>query len=420
MIVFNQPVMSDAGTMLPRCPVPGHESSRVVLGGKYGRPGRQRQLYVCDMPKPGSNSRTHRFTDALSRPVATLVTSAAADPAGADVPEELRGARSYQFSAQDIATALVEVGRGASYAEAGLHARERAARRWGTDPAGRRHGTLVSDWVEVYAQALWDAQAAFATRWPDTVFLTARALTSGPSLVFSVLVAAAYTPRGELRIIGIRTANGTGCEPWTEFLRDLKDRRLGAPVRMVGDGSRALSRAVAATWPDDPPALWVDEHHLREQGRRILQRVGLNHRREPLWRAALTAWRSAGDWDRFVAEAARYRVPELDRWLATVSTTMAEQFAARESVRRRSVVGLTRRVDDLARRLGPRATTFANRERTNRLLLLMALDLSGQARVNTWTAHICDWLQHGNGRPATRQRTIADATGRYALRGNRV
>jgi hypothetical protein len=396
----------------PSCPVPGHEHSRVVLGGRYGKPGRQRQLYVCDMPKPGSTASSHRFAAALP------ATPSAVDP---DTDEELRAARNYQFAAQDIATGLVAVSRGVSYAEAGRQVRERAARRWGAEGSSRRHGTLVSDWVEVYAEALWQAQAPHRTDWPDTVLvgvlpLTAPARNGRPGLVFSVFTAMAHGSDGTLRIIDIRTGTGTGARHWTTFLTALRQDRPGRPHRIVGDGSPGLAKAVAAAWPDDAPAVWVDEHVMREQAQRIVRARSLDRPDRRLWQLLLRAWRSRDDWAGFVAEAHRYRIPGLERWLARHEATMSRQFAERTPGVRTSRHGLQVMLRELERRLAPRRTTFGNRARTDRLLLIMGLDLSGLARVNSWARLICDWLEQGRGRPATVQRLIVDRGGVSSLR----
>lgn len=403
--------MASNNADLPACPVPGHEASKVVLGGRYGKPGRQRQLYVCDMPKPGSAARTHRFA-------APLPSTPSMAPSETD--EELRAARNYQFSAQDIAAGLVAVSRGVSYAEAGRQVRERAAQRWGTERESRRHGTLVSDWVEVYAEALWQAQAPHRTDWPDTVLVGVLPLTEPPrtggrpGLVFSVFTAMAYEPDGELRIIDIRTGTGTGAKHWADFLSALRESRSGAPGRIVGDGSASLATAFACVWPDGP-ALWVDEHGMREQAQRIVRARALDRPDCRLWQLLLRAWRGADDWTEFVTEAHRYRIPGMERWLRRHEATMARQFAERTPGTRTSRQGLLVMQRELERRLGPRRTTFANRARTDRLLLMMGLDLSGLARVNTWARLVCEWLERGNGRPASAQRVIVDRGGQRSL-----
>lgn len=398
---------------VPRCPVPGHENSRVVLGGRYGKPGRQRQLYVCHMPKPGSSAPSHRFAAPLARD-------------HSDVDEERRSARNYQFTAHDIASGLVAVSRGASYAAAGQEVRARAAARWGASTdVSRRHGSLVSDWVEVYAEALWHAQAPDPTRWPETVLVGVLPLTvGGPGdtrrLRFAVFLAMTTDPAGKPVIVDIRTAAGTGAAHWAAFLRDLGEGRTGRPDRLVGDGSASLARAVAAVWPEhDAPMLWVDEQVMRDEARRICVSRGLDRRDCRLWALLQRAWRGEADWLRFTTEADRYRIPELDRWLAEAKPVMARQFAARRRRVRRSRESLRTVMAELERRIGNRRGTFGNQARTDRLLLLMALDLSGVARVNTWVELICVWLARGDGRPASVQRRISDRYGQRSLGAGR-
>jgi hypothetical protein len=414
---------------LPRCPVPGHEESRVVLGGRYGKPGRRRQLYVCDIPKPGSSAASHRFTAPLAAPYANPT----ATPGGeGSKPEELRTARNYQFTAYEIASGLVAVGRGASYAKAGQDVREQAARRWGTpvrEAAGHRHGTLVSDWVEVYAEALWETQAPHRGAWPERVFVGVLPLTAGrpgppaPKLIFSVFVAMAYGADGRAAVFAIRASTGTGAAHWAAFLSELDRDRRGTPLQIVGDGSAGLARAVRSVWPGAAgtvraaPALLTDEYLMRARARRICQNRGLDRRDGRLWLLLQRAWRSREDWERFTAEARRYRLPELDSWLARAEPAMSRQFAARAEGGHRTRQAVRAALRELSGRLGTRRTAFSNQARTDRLLRLMALDISGAARVHAWTDLICVWLEQSGGRPPASQRCISDRGRRRSLRG---
>ncbi|SEG57536.1 hypothetical protein SAMN05216223_106344 [Actinacidiphila yanglinensis] len=416
--------------VMPRCPVPGHENSRVVLGGRYGKPGRQRQLYVCQMAKPGSSAPTHRFTAPLTPSGTPAQRSAEAEGPEDGAAEELRSARHYQFTAYEIASGLAAVSRGTSYARAGQQVRERAARRWGTDgqdTASRRHGTLVSDWVEVYAEALWQAQAPYADAWPETVLVGALPLTAGGSggagargsahkLAFAVFVAMAYRPDGSAAIFAIGSSSGTGTACWTAFLQGLADERRGRPARIVGDGSEALARAVDEVWGREAPQVWTDEAVLRDKARRICHDRGLDRRDLRLWLLLQRAWRTPQDFDRFTAEARRYRLPELDRWLSVAGPLTARQFAVRSEGVRLSRRAVPAALAEFDVRLGTRRATFGNQARTDRLLRLMALDLSGVARVHAWTDLICAWLERTGGRPVSSQRAIADRGGLRSLR----
>ncbi|MCF3961708.1 hypothetical protein [Streptomyces fuscigenes] len=386
------------------------------------------------MPKPGSTASFHRFSAPLTVPYPR------AEPAGgqtnedrAKEAEELRTARKYQFTAYDIASGLVLVSRGISYAQAGHDVRERAARRWGPAVAGdaaRRHGTLVSDWVEVYAEALWRAQAPCQEAWPDTVLVGVLPLLApgpggrggAPALAFSVFVALTHRPRGRPAIFAIRLSTGTGAAHWASFLEELDRERTGAPTRVVGDGSPALATAVRQVWPAEGgadtarPVLWYDEHLLREEARRICRRHGLDRREGRLWQTLQRGWRGRADWDAFASEARRHAVPDLDRWLALAGPVMERQLAARDRGRPVSRRPVRAALAELERRLGARRAAFGNRARTERLLRLMALDVSGVARVHAWADLICVWLERSGGRPASSQRRIADRGGRSSLR----
>ena len=57
-----------------------------------------------------------------------------------------------------------------------------------------------------------------------------------------------------------------------------------------------------------------------------------------------------------------------------------------------------------------------NRERLNRLLLLLHLEANGHADERGYAKEIRDWLELTGGRPATARRVIADPNGRPSLR----
>ena len=57
-----------------------------------------------------------------------------------------------------------------------------------------------------------------------------------------------------------------------------------------------------------------------------------------------------------------------------------------------------------------------NRERLNRLLLLLQLEANGHADERSYAKDIRHWLEVTGGRPATPRRAIADPTTRPSLR----
>src|SRR5699024_1405268 len=76
------------------------------------------------------------------------------------VHEGPHAARNYQFVARGIAQSLQMIGSGSSYRDTALVARERA-KRLRFDPQSdqlrySRHGSLVMDWVEVFAPMVFE------------------------------------------------------------------------------------------------------------------------------------------------------------------------------------------------------------------------------------------------------------------------
>jgi hypothetical protein len=66
--------------------------------------------------------------------------------------------------------------------------------------------------------------------------------------------------------------------------------------------------------------------------------------------------------------------------------------------------------------LYPRRYALKNRERLNRLLMLMQLHINGEDDVRAYSKAIRAWLESNGGRPQGRRRGIADPTGSPSLR----
>jgi hypothetical protein len=64
----------------------------------------------------------------------------------------------------------------------------------------------------------------------------------------------------------------------------------------------------------------------------------------------------------------------------------------------------------------PRAYALKNRERTNRMLMLMQLHANRQDDERTYAKHIRQWLEVNRGRPSVPRRAIIDAAGSTSLR----
>jgi hypothetical protein len=147
------------------CPRPEHAGSRVRFDGRYGPPEHRRQLYKC---VPPNGDPPHRFTEPLPREESWHDACELCER-DVHVHEGPHAARHYQFVARGIAEALVMVGAGSTYRDAALVARERAKRlRTGRDgvPRFSRHGSLVMDWVEVFAPVVFEPNRPRS--WPAT------------------------------------------------------------------------------------------------------------------------------------------------------------------------------------------------------------------------------------------------------------
>jgi hypothetical protein len=64
----------------------------------------------------------------------------------------------------------------------------------------------------------------------------------------------------------------------------------------------------------------------------------------------------------------------------------------------------------------PRAYALKNRERTNRMLMLMQLHANRQDDERAYAKHIRQWLELNQGRPSVPRRAIVDASGLPSLR----
>jgi hypothetical protein len=70
----------------------------------------------------------------------------------------------------------------------------------------------------------------------------------------------------------------------------------------------------------------------------------------------------------------------------------------------------------LRRHITHRVGVFTNRERLNRMLLLMTLKLNGFANEREYAEHIRAWLLANGGHPRVRRREVTDPQGRPSLR----
>ncbi len=407
------------------CPRPEHAGSRVRFDGQYGTPGHRRQYYKC---VPADGDRPHRFTEPLPREESWKDACELCER-DVDFHEGSHAARKYQFVARGIAEALVAVGAGSTYRDAALVARERARRLRADAETGElrftRHGSLVMDWVEVFAPVVFEAYRRRA--WPasgslllDDLPFRVRDPNSGRHrIAFRVFCAMGYDA-GRPRLWRAEAFTSKAQPDWDAFLGALD----GAPSRVVCDNDHGLTGAVRARFPD--AELYLCEWHLRHALERLMAKIrsddGHQAAIDELLHQVEAAFTGPSFWAPFLERAHTAGIPRLSEWLNSTGRIVEQQFRQRgPRSRRPAEVPLTTSpldafINPIRASIQPRAYGLKNRERTNRMLMLMQLHANRQDDVHDYTRLIRSWLETNQGRPAITRRAVADTAGSPSLR----
>ena len=407
------------------CPRPEHARSRVRFDGQYGKPGHRRQLYRC---VPANGDRPHRFTELLPREEAWHDACDSCERP-VHLHEGPHAARGYQFVARGIAEALAAVGAGATYRQAALVARERARRLRADPETGElrmtRHGQLLADWVEVFAPVVFESHRPCA--WPtagslllDDLPFSVRDPASGRfRIAFRVFCAAGFE-RGRPKLWRVEAFPDASQAYWEEFLRALE----GAPQRVVCDNHHGLNGAVRAAFPE--AELYLCEWHLRHALERLMAKIRQSdeHRAEIdlLLPRVEAAFAGPSFWQPFARDARAADIPRLSSWLDGAGRVVEDQFRRRGLRHLRpadmplSTSPMDGLIDPIRAALHPRRYGLKNRERTNRLLLLMQLHANRQDDVLAYAKDIRAWLQANHGRPSVPRRAVTDPATSPSLR----
>jgi hypothetical protein len=398
---------------VPGCPRPGHEGSKVVRDGKYGKVGHRRQLYRC---YPSNGNRWHRFAPTLPR---QMTVSGSCDECeryyGAD--EGPSACRHYDFAVRHAAWALVQVGNGRSYRRVGAEIRRRAGREWTRDGASvwSPHSRLLEDWIEVFAPVLWEEFAPRA--WPDVLVLDRvpfrlrnRKTTGkgGPSgVAFNVFAGLGYTPDGQGQIWRYQAFPRARKATWMAFLRSLP----GRPGHIVCDGEQAITEAIAAVWPptstDPAPVIHLCQWHLKKPALAILKGYGCDHPSHPLRRQLEGSMRSVKAWAGFGRFQSYYAYPELDALWKEATPRVLHEIAKNAPGVPHTGGLLELHLQTLRGAIEPRRQFFHNRERMNRLLMLLVLAANRHNDETLYARIIRSHLETTGGRHV-KQRHIDD------------
>lgn len=407
------------------CPRPEHTGSRVRFDGQYGAAGHRRQYYKC---LPANGDRPHRFTEVLPREESW---KDACEVCERDVGfnEGPHAARKYQFVARGVAEALVAVGTGSTYRAAAAVARERARRLRVDAETGElrasRHGSLVMDWVEVFAPVVFEAYRP--RKWPasgsvllDDLPFSVRDPNSGRHrIAFRVFAAMGYDA-GRPKLLRLEAFTTKSQPDWEAFLGTLE----GAPPRVVCDNDSGLTNAVRARFPD--AELYLCEWHLRH----ALERLMGNLRAEGSYRDAIdellpqveAAFTGPSFWAPFLERAHAAGIPRVSGWLNSTGRIVEEQFgrpglrSSRPADMPLSTSPLDAFINPIRASIQPRAYGLKNRERTNRMLMLMQLHANGHDDLHAYTHLIRDWLHTNQGRPQVQRRAVIDTRRAPSLR----
>jgi hypothetical protein len=408
------------------CPKAEHAGSRVRFDGHYGAPGHRRQYYRCI---PANGDRPHRFTELLPREESWGDACEFCERE-VDFHEGPHAARWYRFVARGIAEALVMVGAGSTYRDAALVARERA-RRLRTDPGSgglrfTRHGSLVMDWVEVFAPVVFEPYRPRA--WPasgslllDDLPFRVRDPHSGRTRIAFRIFAAMGYEGGRPKLWRLEAFTSKSQADWEAFLGRLE----GTPPRVVCDNDHGLTRAVRARFPD--AELYLCEWHLRHALERLMGKL---RSEQPEHQEAIdqlladveAAFTGPSFWAPFTERCHAAGISRLGDWLNSTGQIVAEQFGRRGSRASRpadmplSTSPLDGLVNPIRASIKPRAYGLKNRQRTNRMLMLMQLHANHQDDEHAYTHLIRARLESNEGRPGVDRRAIADVRGVPSLR----
>lgn len=196
----------------------------------------------------------------------------------------------------------------------------------------------------------------------------------------------------------------------------------GAPSRVVCDSDDGLTHAVGARFPE--AELYLCEWHLRHALERLMANV---RREEPQHREAIdellpdveAAFTGPSFWTPFVERCHAAGIPRVSGWLNDTGQVVEDQFRRTRLRWKRpadmplSTSPLEAFLEPIRAAIKPRAYGLKNRQRTNRMLMLMQLHANRQDDVNAYVRQIRGCLEANQGHPSIARRAIIDA-GRIA------
>ncbi|HSD33052.1 MAG TPA: hypothetical protein VLB49_14130 [Gemmatimonadales bacterium] len=285
---------------------------------------------------------------------------------------------------------------------------------------------LVMDWVEVFARSCSSPTARRA--WPesgsllldDLPFRVRNPRTGSTQIAFRIFTAMGYEA-GRPKLWRVEAFTTKSQPDWEAFLGALP----GAPRRVVCDNDDGLTNAVRARFPD--AELYLCEWHLRHALERLMVKIRVEEPRhreaiDELLPGAEAAFTGPSFWTPFIERCHAAGIPRVSEWLNTTGRIVEDQFNRRgPRLKRPADTPLTTSpldafTDPIRASIRPRAYGLKNRDRTNRMLMLMQLHANRQDDTTAYVRHIRDRLEANQGRPTIGRRAVVDVGGIASLR----
>lgn len=418
-------------TLRPKCPRPGHERSKVWLNGQRGPEGHKRPRWQC---RPANGDKPHEFSEVLPRQMTHDGFCDECERVYAP-NEGPQAARGYLYSIREVAKALKRVGEGGTYREAAYAARRHAGRGRAVKRGVvySEHAQLVSDWIETFAPVVYEPYRDFS--WPDTgtvVFdeVPFRVSTAIPGVssgvqgglkTFSILGAMAWDKeRGTMRLYKLEAyPERRNMGPaWLSFMRSLS----GEPKRIVTDRENQLVKATGIAFPH--AEIHYCEYHLKGTCYSQLKKLGIATKGTPVYDTVEFAFNSMKAfsemreaWLAVQNPAQRKKLASHLRRLEKVVMSQIERRQPGASKANPVTNGaLEHELDWLRSQIDYRVSTFTNRPRLNRLLMLMVLKQNGFADEREYAERIREWLLTNGGHPRIKRREVTDPLRQPSLR----
>ncbi len=286
-----------------------------------------------------------------------------------------------------------------SYRSAGESLRRDARVRRRND-RGAVDWSLVADWVEVFGPTI--AGELLPAAWQGGVLLdsvpfsvrrrrnvVSGQLVTGGGATYTIMLGVCHTFENGWRIYNVEAVGGRpNANTWVRFM----GRLVGQPTHTCTDEDATLLAAIEQHWPHLPRRIAFDhlQYQLSEAKLSQLARIRRHGEHDPVYQTGRVALKSRAQWLAFLRAM---RMPprvqprrvghityNLRRWVVAHRKLLREQWAAQPYFPDRNAP-IEQFAAQIRGQLRQRHAMFTNKQRTDRLLQLMALHQNKQDRL---------------------------------------